>query len=124
MLALFEGDFAAASLSLEEALSIGREVENKMLIAYAGQLLGMVRLDQGNTMAARSLSEESYSLVKNLGDIWSEALTLYHMGIVLYRSVDLATARTHVEGSQQLIQQVSNREMLGLFLINAGEVWL
>jgi tetratricopeptide (TPR) repeat protein len=105
MLAHFEGDFAAASLSLEEALSIGREVEDKMLIAYAGQLLGMVHLGQGNTIAVRSLFEESYSLVKNLGDIWSQALTLYHMGIVLYRSGDLATARTHFEESLQLFRQ-------------------
>jgi tetratricopeptide (TPR) repeat protein len=108
MLAHFEGDFTAASLLLEEALSIGREIENKRLIAYAGQLLGMVRLGQGNTMAARSLFEESYSLVKNLGDIWSEAITLYHMGIVLYRSGDHATARTHIERSLQLFRQQGN----------------
>src|SRR6266516_1358611 len=96
MLALFEGDFAAAAAQEEEALSIAHEVGDKGLMAYPGFMLGMVRLSQGDIEAARSLFAESLSLFKELGDASGEVMTLFSLGITAYRSGDLATARAHL----------------------------
>ena len=52
-LALFEGDFVAASPYLEEALSIAQELGDKFLIANTDLMLGFVRLGLGNIAAAR-----------------------------------------------------------------------
>ncbi len=102
-LAFYEGDFAAAPQE-EEALSIGREVGDKRLLAYPGLFLGMIRVYQGNIEAARSLLEESLSLVKELGNAEGEALALFTLGAAAYRSGDLATARTQWEESLRLYQ--------------------
>jgi predicted ATPase len=104
MLARFEGDFAAAAPQEEEAVSIAREVGDKHLLAYAGWILGTIRVYQGNIEAARSLLEESHSLFKELEDADGEAHTLLSLGIIAHRSGDGATARTQLEESLRLFQ--------------------
>ena len=105
MLAWAAGDYETASLREEEALSLEREAGNKGGTAFAELILGLVRMGQGNTAAARSLLEEGYALHKELGYIWGEALSLYHLGNLAYRSGDLATARAHFEDSLRLFQK-------------------
>jgi predicted ATPase len=104
ILALFEGDFAAAAMQDEEALSIAREVGDKRLLANAGLMLGMVRVYQGDIEAARSLLAESRSLLKELGDAEGETRALLALGIAAHRSGDLAMARAHLEESLRLYQ--------------------
>jgi predicted ATPase len=101
-LAWAAGDYEAASPRTEEALSIERVVGDKRLIGWAEWLLGLVRLSQGNTAAARSLLEESYVLFKDVGNVWSEAFTLYSLGSLAYRSSDPAAARAYYEESLRL----------------------
>jgi len=164
LLAWAEDDFEAACLRAEDALSIVREAGDKRFTAYAEWLLGLVRLSQTNTAAARPLFEESRTLFKNLGDVWGEALILYNLGSTAYRSGDPAAARAYYEESlrlfqeqgdalwasmvlcalelmastqddeemarfldqqlQPLMQQARNRGVLGLFLMNIGDLWL
>ena len=68
-------------------------------------LLGLVRMGQRNSAAARPLFEESRTLYKELGDGWSEAIRLYSLGIVAYFSGDPAAARAHYEESLRLFQE-------------------
>jgi len=164
LLAWAEDDFEAACFRAEEALPIVREAQDKRLTAYAEWLLGLVRLSQRNTAAARLLFEESHSLFKDLGDAWGEALTLYQLGSTVYRSGDPAAARAYYEESLRLFQeqgdalfaslvlcalevmasiqddeamarfmdeqlqpfmeQARKRGVLGLFLMNIGDLWL
>jgi tetratricopeptide (TPR) repeat protein len=104
-LAWFEGDFAAAAPYVEESVSIMREAGDKHWTAYAGVMLGLVRLSQGNIEEARSLFEESYRLDEELGDVWAEALALFGLGNVAYRSGDLVTARSQFEESLRLFRE-------------------
>ncbi len=164
LLAWAEDDFEAASFRAEEALSIVREAQDKRWTAYAEWLLGLVRLSQRNTAAARPLFEESRALFKDLGDVWGEALTLYQLGSTVYRSGDPTAGRAYYEESlrlfqeqgdelfaslvlcalevmalinddeemarfmdqqlQPLMEQARNRGVLGLFLMNIGDLWL
>ena len=82
LLAWAEGDYEAASPRAEESLSIVREAQDKRSIGWAEWLLGLVRMGQRNSAAARSLFEESRTLFKDLGDVWNEAFTLYYLGSV------------------------------------------
>jgi len=104
-LAWFEGDYAAASLRAEEGLSIVRERGDKRWIGNAEWLLGLVRIGQRNSVAARPLLEESLTLFKDLGDVWGEAYTLYLLGMAAYFSGDRAGARAHYEESLRLFQE-------------------
>ena len=105
LLAWVEGDFEAASLHEEEALSIGREVQDKRLIGRAEELLGFVKVSQGNSAAARPLFDENRTLFKDLGDVWGEAFTLYYLGSLAYLSSDPAAARAYYEESLRLFQE-------------------
>jgi tetratricopeptide (TPR) repeat protein len=164
VLAWAEGDFEAASLWTEECLSIWRESGDKRFIAYSELWLGLVRLSQGNIAAALPLFEESGASLKDVGDIWGEAFTLFEQGNAAYFSGDLSAARAHFEeslrlfrrqgdmlyiffvlnglqvvvsaqGDEQmartlsqqlysLMQQARNRGVVGLILINTGNMWL
>jgi hypothetical protein len=65
-LAWVEGDYQAASPHAEGNLSIARELGDKGAIGNAEDLLGLVRLSQRNSAAARPLLEESRTLFKDL----------------------------------------------------------
>jgi predicted ATPase len=121
LLALAEDDFEAASFRAEEALAIGREAQDKRLAANTEWLLGVVRMDKGDTVMARSLFEESRTLFKDLGDVWGEAFTLYHLGSAAYRSGDPAAARAHFEESLRLFQEQGDA-LDALLVVSALEV--
>ncbi len=82
-----------------------REAQDKRAIGYAEWLLGLVRMGQRNSAAARPLLEESRTLFKDLGDVWNEAFTLYLLGVAAYFSGDRAGARAHYEESLRLFQE-------------------
>jgi predicted ATPase len=115
LLAWVEGDFEAASPRAEEALSIGREAQDKRLIGRAEALLGFVQVSQGNSAAARPLFEESRTLFKDLGDIWGEAFTLYYLGSLAYLSNEAAAARAYYVESVRLFQE--QRDVLDAALV-------
>jgi len=120
-LALFEGDFVAASPYLEEASSIAQELGDKFLIANTDFMLGFVRLGLGNIAAARPLFEESQSLTKELGYVWGEAKSLFGLGTIAYLSGDLVAARTHDEESLRLSLQQGDVPYTSL-LLNTLEI--
>ena len=105
LLAWAEGDFAAASLRAEEGLSIEREAGDKLWMANAGSVLGLVRLSQGNIVEARPLLEESHRLFKDLGDGWGQAMTLYQLGTAANVAGDHEAARADLEESLRLFQE-------------------
>jgi predicted ATPase len=115
LLAWAAGDFEAASLRAEEALSLAREAQDKRLIGRVEQLLGFVQVSQGNIAAARSLLEESRILFKDAGSVWNEAFTLYYLGSLAYRSSDPVAARAYYEESLRLFQE--QRDVLDASLV-------
>jgi predicted ATPase len=122
-MAWVEGDYAAASLRTEESLSIAREMGDKREIGNAEELLGLVRMGQRNSAAARPLLEESRTIFKDLGDGWTEAMVLYFLGMAAYFSGNRAAARAHYEESLQLFQEQG--DVFGVtLLVSALEVVL
>jgi len=120
-LAWAEGDYAAASLLVEESLSIVRELADKRKSGYAELLLGLVRTGQRTSAAALPLLEESRTLFKELGDESDEALVLYYLGMATYFKGDRAAARAYYEESLRLFQQLG--DVFGVtLLVSALEV--
>ncbi len=120
-LAWAEGDYEAASHRAEESLSIVREMGDKRESGNAEELLGLVRMGQQNSAAARPLLEESRTLFKDLGDVWGEASTLYLLGMAAYFSGDRAAARAYYEESLRLFHEQG--DVFGVtLLVSALEV--
>jgi Tetratricopeptide repeat len=82
-----------------------RELGDKQAIGNSAWLLGLVRMGQRNSAAARPLLEESRTLFKDLGNVWGEASTLYLLGMAAYFSGDRAGARGHYEESLRLFRE-------------------
>jgi tetratricopeptide (TPR) repeat protein len=122
-LAWAEGDYEAASMRVEEGLSIVRDGGDKRESGYAELLLGVVRMGQRNSPQARPPLEESRTLFKALGDIWGEASTLYLLGMADYFAGDQPAARAHYEQSLRLFQEQG--DVFGVtLLVSALEVVL
>ena len=117
LLAWAEDDFETASFRAVEGLSIVREAQDKRLTAYGEWMLGLVRLSQWNSVAARPLFEECRTLFKDLGDAWGEALTLYSLGSTAYRSGDPAAGRAYYEESLRLFREQGDELWASLVLI-------
>src|SRR5262249_40719906 len=100
-----EGNYEAASARGEESLSILREKGDKRESGYAEWLLGLVRMGQRNSAAARPLLEESRTLFTDLGDVWGEANTLYLLGMAAYFTGEGAAARAYYEEGLRLCRQ-------------------
>jgi len=114
-LAWADGDYQLAFRLAEEGLSIVREAGNKREWGYVAALLGVVRIGQGNSRAARPLLKESGTLFKDLGDLWGEATTLYLLGMADYFSGDRAAARVHYEGGLKIYRELG--DAFGLTLL-------
>src|SRR5262249_32611599 len=82
---------------------------------YAEWLLGLVRMGQRNSAAARPLLEASRSLFQELGDVWNEASTLYPLGMAAYLSGEGAAARAYYQESLRLFRQVG--DVFGMALL-------
>jgi predicted ATPase len=119
-MAWVEGDYTAASFLVEESLPIVREIADKRESGFAELLLGLVRMGQRNTAAARPLLEESSALFKDLGDVWGEAASLYGLGMAAYFSGDRAASRTYYEASLRLFRELG--DVFGVTLL-VSSVW-
>jgi non-specific serine/threonine protein kinase len=74
-MAAMQGDMALAEQALTEAVLVGREIENKLILAFAlGVLSRFVLLSRGDLAAARASAEESTRFSREAGVPWSEAL--------------------------------------------------
>jgi predicted ATPase/DNA-binding CsgD family transcriptional regulator len=66
-LAKVRGDFATASRRAEQAVAIGRELDDRMVLARALQLLGMARRGLGNRADTLACYRERLELVRPTG---------------------------------------------------------
>ncbi len=74
-MAAFQGDMAMAEPALTEAIFIGRETGNKIILCYAlGVLSRHILLPRGDIAAAHASAEESVRFSQEAGVPWSEAL--------------------------------------------------
>ena len=86
------GDFAAARLSLDESLSIFRELGDRRGLGYALFFLGSLYKASGDAAAARPVLEESLTHLKAKGDTWWVGNTLVQLGWGINREGDSARA--------------------------------
>jgi predicted ATPase len=98
-------NFADATLRTEEGSSIGQEAAARRWRTYPEEVLGSVQMNQGNIEDAPPLVKESHSILQELGEVWGEALTLYHLGNAAYHLGDPTVARIHLDESLRLFRQ-------------------
>jgi predicted ATPase len=83
VLALEQGDFAAADLLLRENLDIARHLADKQSIAISLNALAVIARDRGDVPLAHSLFEESLVLWRELGDQKAVARSLSNLANIV-----------------------------------------
>jgi tetratricopeptide (TPR) repeat protein len=75
-MAAFQGDLALAEQALMEAIRIGRELGNPVILCFAlGVLSHYVALPRGDIAAARAYAEESTRFAQEIGMSWATAMS-------------------------------------------------
>ena len=122
ILALDQGDYAAARALVEESLAVGRDLGDKRSIVLSIHNLGAVAREQGDYAAARSLLEESLAVGRDLGDKRNIALSLNSLGSVAREHADYAAARALFEESLAIKRELGDKRSMAITLNNLANV--
>jgi tetratricopeptide (TPR) repeat protein len=128
-LALWQGDYVAATTYLEAALAMARAVGEQWLVARVLNQLGVAFYFQGQVEQAIERNEESLQVARELGDTWSESRALGNLGFLAYDRGDWVQATARYEEALTIDRthadpQGAARELgnLGRLALRAGKV--
>jgi predicted ATPase/DNA-binding CsgD family transcriptional regulator len=120
-IALFQGEYDAAKMFLEEALTLFRELEDREGIASSLANLGFVAmLGQRDDVPVPVLLEEARGLRPTLRDHRTVAYLLLLEGVVALGRGDLALGMELHEESLTLLREVGDVQGVGGCLFNMG----
>jgi predicted ATPase len=118
ILALMQGDHAAALSFHEESLALQRKLGDEKSIAYALNNLANAAVQQGEHERAKELYLEALEIAKRRGDRHGTAFTLSHLSDVASRAGDYDGARDLFEQSVALFRYHDDRWGMAFALSN------
>ena len=121
-LAYYEGDLSYSDQSRKEALTIFRNLDDKVGIADCLIGLGNTAISQGNYVSARGFYEEGLLIRRDLGDKWGIARLLGNLGLLAYLQMDYTQARSLHFESLTLFRELRDEEGVANELVNLGDV--
>jgi non-specific serine/threonine protein kinase len=124
VLALYQGDEAAARIWLAQAAARGRAVGDLRTAANALSSLGVVAMHQGDMEQAGARIEESLALMREVGERRGIAAVLVNLGIVVYLQDDLKRAAASFTEALAVARQVGDRDLIATALANLSSVAL
>jgi predicted ATPase/transcriptional regulator with XRE-family HTH domain len=120
-LAMWQGDYAAATARLEEALAIRRDLGDERAIAASVNNLGGLALLKGDFRHSRALWEETLLLRERLGEPRGVALAQLNCGVIAHRQGRSRQARTWLVTAEAAFQTLGDGAMRALALAGLGE---
>ena len=124
VLAYVQGDRLTAQSTLEESLSIYRELNDRVGMGHVLHRLAAIPFWHGDYATARSLYEESLSIFQEAGDAWGIGNSLYGLARLARWEGNFKVAYSFFEESAAILRQVGDRQSLTRPLeYLAWEVW-
>lgn len=118
--AAHQGDYDAARLLFQEALTIWKEWNDAQGVAYALRSLAMVASSQRDYNRARTLLEESRTLLQESGERYELAESLHELGILAEYEGDYPQARSLYEPALGLFRELGNHHRVAWALHGLG----
>jgi len=109
VLAVEQGDYAAADALIEESLDIARQFGDKQGAAVSLNALAVIARDRGDVAVARSLLEESMVLWRELGDQKAVARSLSNLANIVKLQGDNARARSLYAECLSIFRELGDR---------------
>ncbi len=119
-LAIYQGDYEAAGVHMEEALSIFQQLGNRRGIAAALNELGAVAVGCGRLADARQRFEQSLAIKRELGDDWLIANSVGNLGLIAGYQNDYASAYTLQQESLTLSRAMNETGGIAIASGNLG----
>jgi len=124
VLALYQGDEAAAGSWLGQAVALGRAAGDPRTVANALSSLGVMALGQGDLEQAAAHLEESLALMRELSERRGVASVLTNLGIVFYSQGGMERAETAFAEALAVARQVGDRDLAATNLANLSSAAL
>jgi non-specific serine/threonine protein kinase len=122
VLALRQGDYAAARSLLEESLAIRRDLGDRREIANSLGNLGMVAKAQGDRVRSRSLHEESLAMRRALGDQWGIAMSLQNLAEEAHDQGEYGLERSRLDECLAIRRELGDWRGVAMSLNGLGVV--
>jgi predicted ATPase len=119
-------NFAEARRFLDEAVTISRELDDRLTLARSLGYLGAVASTESDYRLAKSLLEESLTLARELEAAGTKAASwaLAFLGDVHFTQEDYSTSKTLYEEAVTLTKAAYEKNMLGLMIRRLGYIAL
>ncbi|HEX8219872.1 MAG TPA: tetratricopeptide repeat protein [Chloroflexia bacterium] len=122
VLAGVQGDYEAATASLEEGLALYRRLGDRANVAGMLGNLGNIAKSQGDYDRARALQEESLAIRRESNDRQGMAASLANLGNVAQAQGDFTSARSLYEEGLGIARELGDNWGIATTLNNLGTV--
>ncbi len=122
MLAIFQGDYAAAKGLLQESLALHREIEDPATAARVLSAMAWLSIQQGQYPDAEAPARESADYARATGDRRLLLASLGNLAIALHRQGQWAAARELLEQALAVARELGTPWELGNALHELGRV--
>jgi eukaryotic-like serine/threonine-protein kinase len=115
-------DFKMQQALAAKAVTKGRSLGTRLLVAGARLLEGSALVGLGNLEEARSAFEEARTMYIAAGDRWDSANAATNLALALAQSGDLQGAKTALEDSLMIYREVGDQKGAAAAHVNLGTV--
>jgi predicted ATPase/DNA-binding XRE family transcriptional regulator len=122
LLAVWQGDTAAAEMRLEQARALGQAADDQWTVGRAANSLGILALRQGDRERAAAYFADTLAVAREAGDQMGIATALNNLGDVAFYQGDLERAAAAFTETLARCRQVGDRDGVAVCLTNLGEV--
>jgi non-specific serine/threonine protein kinase len=124
MLALHQGDYAAARAFVEEGVAFAREAGDRRQLAPTLATFGFITRVQGDYAVARRALEEVLTLGPTEGlDDYHTAMALHHLGLTYFEAdADIDTAVSLNERALTIGRRLGDRRFCGNVVCNMARI--
>jgi predicted ATPase/class 3 adenylate cyclase len=115
-------DSARAQSQCEEALAIGREINDQWSIANILDYLGNIYAAQGDFKAAKTSSIESMTRFLAMNNKWMSSRPMGNLGAISFQEGDYESARSYWEAALDVYREMGDKPNIAFMLGSLANV--
>jgi predicted ATPase len=119
---LMSSDLSMAQSLCEQALEIGRQIDDKDFVANVLDYLGNIYAAQGNFSMAIAASTESKDGFLAMKNRWLSSRPLGNLGSISFQQGDYDSARSHWEAALAIYQEMGDKANTAFILGELGSI--